>query len=233
MEFGVLIIKIINQLQENEAENLDCIKTMCSQLTIEVDEESSDVLLFTNQQLDDIFRCDTIRTLFCRTKLRHCWRWDDFSLLKVIVQAVGCPTCESLIKQYEQKLDSEMKLKDIYESCRQRDHNLFEEYEEMVAIINNKVFCKITNEEYDRIKLFTSKHCGVKPYVLLPFKRISSSSLLIVWLIPTTAVYFMSHMAMVECNRFIEESFMFLQISSYVIFDHRPFDVSYMQYIIC
>ena len=222
IEFGVLINKIINLLQENEAENLRDIIDMCSQLTIESDEGNSNVLLFNAYQL---LGCDTIRTLFI-TELRRCWRWDDFSLLKAIVQTVGCPTCESLLKQYEQKLDSQMKLKEIYESCRQGDCDLPTEYEEMVAIIRNKQFHKITKEEYDKIKQFTSEHCGVKPYVLLPFTKASSSSLLIIWLIPSTAVPFTIHMATANINSFIKASFVYLKISSGIIFDERSGDVS-------
>ena len=218
IEFGIFVNKIINQLQENEVENLKLITDMCSVLTIESDEENSDVLLFNHNQLVAIRQCDTIRTLFT-TKLRHCWRWDDFSLLKDIIQAVGCPTCELLLNQYEQKLDSQMKLKEIYESCVQGGCHLPEEYEKMVAIIRNKQFHKITKEEYDEIKQFTSEYCGVKPYVLLPFAKASSSSLLIVWLIPSTAVPVMIYMATANVNSFVKKSFVFLQISSSIIVD--------------
>ena len=199
---------------------------MCSHLTIAANEENSDVLLFNDDQMNDIFQCTTIKTLF-GIKLRHCWRWDDFSLLKAIVQAVGCPVSESLLEQYEKKLDSEMKLQKIYEFCEQESCNLPEGYEEMVAIIN-KSFCQITKEEYDKIKQFTSEHCRVKPYVLLPFKKVSSSSLLIVWSIPSTAVIHMTYMAATNTNNFINKSFVYLRISSSVIIDQRSCEVSYI-----
>lgn len=224
IEFGILITKIVKELQQNEAENLEFIKDMCPHLTVDVNEENSDVLLFNKDQLDAILKCATIRALF-RTKLRHCWRWDDFSLLKKIVQAVGSVECESLLKQYEQKLDSKIKLTEIYDFCKQEDCNLPNGYEEMVAIISNKNFYSITKEEYDEIKQFTSEHCRVKPYVLLPFKRISPSSLLIVWLIPSTAVHMIHVMATRNVNNFIKRSFVYLKISSSVIIDQRS-DVS-------
>ena len=224
-EFGILINKIVEQLQQNEAENLDFIKGICSHLTIEENDETSDVLLFSDDQMDAICTCATVRTLF-RTKLRHCWRWDDFSLLKAIVQAVGSLACESLLEQYEQKLDSKIKLQEIFDFCIQEDCSLPEGYEEMVAIISNKLFYHITKEEYDKIKLFTSEHCRVKPYVLLPFKRLSSSSLLIVWSIPLTTVSYMTYMATTNVNSFIEKSFVYLKISSSVIIDQRSCDVS-------
>ena len=215
----------MEQLQQNEAENLDFIQGMCSHLTIEVDEENSDVLLFNDDQLDAICKCGTVRTLF-RTKLRHCWRWDDFSLLKAIVKAIGSLACESLLEQYEQKLDSRMKLQEIFDFCVQEAHSLPEGYEEMVAIISNKLFYQITKEDYDKIKQFTSEHCRVKPYVLLPFKRVSLSSLRIVWSIPSTAVSYMIYMAIINVNNFTNKSFVYLKISSTVIIDQRSCDVS-------
>ena len=225
-EFAVLVNKISEQLQQNEAENLDFIQGMCSHLTIEVHEENSDVLLFDDDQLCAISECTKIKTLF-RTKLRHCWRWDDFSFLKAIVQAVGCPISDSLLKQYEQKLDSTMKLQKIHELCEQENCNLPEGYEEMVAIISNKLFYQITKEDYDKIKQFTSEHCRVKPYVLLPFKRVSSSSLRIVWSIPSSAVSYMIYMATINVYSFINKSFVYLKISSTVIINQRSCDVSY------
>ena len=225
-EFTILVTKISQQLQQNEAENLDFIKGMCCHLTIAANEEDSDVLLFDDDQQSAISECTTIKTLF-RTKLRHCWRWDDFSFLKAIVQAVGDPVSESLLKQYEQKLDGTMKLQKIYEFCEQEDCSLPEGYEEMVAIVSNKLFYQVTKEEYEKIKQFTSEHCRVKPYVLLPFKRVSSSSLLVVWPIPSTAVSYMIYMATTNVNSFIKKSFIYLKISSSIIIDQRSCDVSY------
>ena len=198
---------------------------MCSHLTIDVNEENSDVLLFNDDQLDAICKCGTVRILF-RTKLRHCWRWDDFSLLKAIVQAVGSLACVSLLEQYEQKLDSKMKLQEIFDFCVQEACSLPEGYEEMVAIISNKLFYQITKEEYEKIKQFTSEHCRVKPYVLLPFKRVSSSSLLVVWPIPSTAVSYMIYMATTNVDSFMNKSFIYLKISTSVIIDQRSCDVS-------
>ena len=198
---------------------------MCSNLTIEENEENSDILLFTDQELDAIFKCTTIKVLF-RSKLRHCWRWDKFSFLKYIVHAVGCTVSESLLEQYEQKLDGKMKLIEIYKSCQQENCNLPEGYEDMVAIISKKLFHLITKEEYDKIEQFTSKHCRVKPYVLFPFKRVLPSSLLIVWAIPSTAVSYMIDMATTNISNFIEQSFVYLKISSSEIINQMSCDVS-------
>lgn len=214
-------------MREDAAENLDCIKDICSHLTIEVDEENSEVLLFDDDQLGAICECATIGILF-RTKLRHCWRWDDFSLLKKIIQKVGCPVCELLLKQYEQKLDSIMKLHEVYNFCKMENRDLPKGYEEMILILSDKLFYNITKQEYDRIKEFTSKHCGVKSYVLLPLKRVSSSSLLIVWSIPSTAVSYMIEMATENIYNFIKNSCVYFKISSTVIIDQRLCDVSYM-----
>ena len=113
-EFGVLLANIIKELAKNEADNLELIKVMCSCLTVEDDPNA---LFFNEEQQETINACGNIRTLFT-TKLRHCWRWDDFSFLKKIVQSSdSSEQCEHLLDQYEKKLSIEMKLQDIYEYC--------------------------------------------------------------------------------------------------------------------
>ena len=104
------------KFQSNFTRTRQKIQGMCSHLTIAANKDDSDVLLFNDDQLCAISECTTIKTLF-RIKLCHCWRWDDFSFLKAIVQAVGCPISESLLKQYVQKLDNTMKLQKIHEFC--------------------------------------------------------------------------------------------------------------------
>ena len=150
-------------------------------------------------------------------------------MLKAIVQAVGSPDSEALLKQYEQKLDGRMKLQEIFDYCKQGICSLPEGYEEMVAIINSKQFHSITKEEYDKIKQFTSKHCGVKPYVPHPFKKVSHSSLLIVWPIPSAAVSYMVEVATGNINIFIKEAYVYLKISSTVIINQSSCDVSNIQ----
>ena len=217
-EFGILLSNIIKELSKNEPENLELIKDVCSYLTVKDDPSA---LLFNEDQQEAINACGNIRTLF-RKNLRHCWRYDDFSTLSTIVQSLDSTDhCMQLIHQYKKKIYSKMKLKDIYEHCKQESRDLPEGYHKMVAIVENKSFLRITLEEYMELKEFISQHCKVEPYVMSPFTELGFGSLLLEWFVPSTAVPHMIEMATVNANIFITQNFIFMKISSKVIFDKR------------
>ena len=217
IEFGILLANIINELSENEMKNLNFIKIVCSYLTVKGDPSA---LLFNEEQREEIDACGNIRTLF-KKNLRHCLRWDDFSLLKTIVESLDSPHCVKLIDQFEKKLYSKMKLKEIHEQCKQESKDLPAGYQKMVAIITKKSFYHITLEEYRELKEFILQHCKVEPYTVSPFTDISTGSLLLQWLIPSTAVSHMIEMATMNANVLITQNFIFLKISSTVILDTR------------
>lgn len=224
VEFGILLSKIIRQLSKNEAENLELIKMVCSFLTVGDDQSS---LLFSDEQQEAIQACDNMRTLFTKT-FRHMWRWDDFSLLKTIIQSLdSADGCETLIEQYEKKLYSQIKLKEIQEFCKQECTSLPRGYHKMVAIVQEKSFLSITLEEYNEIKAFILQNCKVEPYIISPFIKASVSSLLLEWLIPSSAVSHMIKMATDNSKEFIVQNFVLLKISSMKIFDKRD-NVSYV-----
>ena len=217
-EFGILLSNIIKELSKNEGENLELIKDVCSSLTVK---GNPNILLFNEDQQEEINACGNIRTLF-RKNLRQCWRWDDFTFLKNLVQSLDSNDhCVQLIHQYEAKIYSKIKLKDIHEYCKQESKGLPEGYHKMVAIVKNKSFFCITLEEYRELKEFISQHCKVDPYDISPFTDAWLGSLLLEWFVPLTAVPHMIEMATVNANVFIAQNFMFLKISSTVIFDKR------------
>ena len=217
-EFGILLSNILKELSKNEGENLELIKDVCSYLTVKGDPST---LLFNENQQEAIIACDNIRTLF-RKNLRHCWRWDDFAILTIIVQSLDSTDhCVQLINQYKKKIYNKIKLKDIHEYCKRESKDLPEGYHKMVAIVKNKSFFRITLEEYRELKEFILQHCKIEPYVISPFTDAWFGSLLLEWFVSLTAVPHMIEMATVKANVFIARNFMFLKISSKVIFDKR------------
>ena len=221
-EFGFLFAKIIKELSgKDEAENLESFKVACSFLTVKGDPCT---LLFNEEQQEAINACSKIGTLLTK-HLRHCWRWDDVSFLKRVFQSLDTEDlserCIQMISQYEMKIYSEMKLKEIHEYCRQENVVLPEGYHKMVAIVKTKSFFNITLQEYKQLKEFISQHCDVEPYVISPFTEASVGSLLLEWLIPLPAVPHMIKMATMNTDIFIADAFVFLKISSTVIFDQR------------
>ena len=214
-EFGVLLNEILTVLMENKDENLKLLKSISSTLTIKSD---SEILLFNDEQLVAIMSCDSIQLLFL-TKLRKCWRWDDFSVLNVLVASLHSEKCKVLLAQYKEKIDVKIKLKEIYEHCI-LENDFPEGYHKMVAI-TNQLFSDITKEEYDELKSFISQHCGVEPHAISPFIKASSSSLILEWYIPGAAASCMTEIATVNKELFIDHGFVYLKITTSVILDER------------
>ena len=217
VEFGILLNKIILELEKDKTSNLDTLKTISSTLTVR---RNSDVRVFNDRQMEEIRACNDIRTILT-DKLRHCYRWDDYSMLSILMLSVNSEKCLSLIKKIGVKINSEMKLQQIYEHSKQKGFKCSEEYHKIVAIVDDKIFSNITLEEYRVLKYFVSEQCGVEDYVISPLIKASSSSLILEWYIPVTAVDHMIEIASSNKSNFNENHFLYLKISSSVILDNR------------
>ena len=218
IEFSKLVSKIITELKKNEEENLDIIKDLCPYISPKDDEK---VLLFSKDQLKAIDAHNDIRRLF-KEDLRECLRWNEFSLLEEIIKYINSSVCKSLLSQYKQNIEYRMKLKEIYDNFEKEKCSQPEGYSEMVAIIKDKNFFEITLEEYNEIKEFTAKHCGVKSWFLSRFvETLPFYSLLIKWFVPLSVVSYMVKIATDNTDIFIGKNFVYLKISSVVVFDKR------------
>ena len=217
IEFGIVLAEILKELQKDETTNLTILKAVSSTLTIQ---NNSNIHVFTDKQLEEIQACNSIPTLLTN-KLRHCYRWDNFSMLKILMLSINSDKCVNLLETFKVKIDSKMKLQKIYEHCKQKEWSFSEKYDKLVAIVNNKLFSKITKEEYDDLKCFVSEHCGVEAYVVCPLNKASSSSLILEWYISINAVAHMIKIASSNNISFNEKSFVYLRISSTVILDYR------------
>ena len=111
-----------------------------------------------------------------------------------------------------------MTLEQIFEECKRQNQEVPKGFDKMVAIVNKK-YSKITKEEYDQLKCSIVEHCGVESYVLSPFLNMSQSSLLLEWLVPSTAITHMVETATKHKYIFMKEPFIFLQIATTVILD--------------
>ena len=217
VEFGILLDEIVKELEKNEASNLRTLKTVSSALTIQ---KASKEYLFTDGQLEEIKACDSTNTLLVY-KLRHCYRWDDFSMLTTLMSSIKSKKCLSLLKKFEVKVNSKMKLQQIYEYCKQKSVKFSPEYHKIVAIVDDKFFSKITRKEYDVLKHFVSDQCGVEDYVIFPVTKIAESSIILEWYIPVTAVAHMIKIASSNKVNFIKNCFLYLKISSTLILECR------------
>ena len=171
VEFGILLNEIVEELEKNEFSNLRKLKVMCGTLTVH---KNSKIRVFNDRQMEEIQACNDIRTMVT-DKLRHCYRWDDCSLLYKLLLSVNSVNCLHLLRNFHIKVNSELKLRQIYEHCKQKHFECSEEYYKIVAIVDNKIFSDITFEEYRVLKHFVSEQCGVENYVISPFIKASSS----------------------------------------------------------
>ena len=223
IEFGILLNEIIEELEKNETSNLRKLKTISSTLTVH---KNSKVRVFNDRQLEEIRACNSIDTILT-DKLRHCYRWDDYSMLNILMLSVNSKSCLSLLKNFQIKVNSKMKLQQIYEYCKEKGFRFSEEYHKIVAIVDEKIFLDITLEEYQVLKHFVCGHCGVEDYIIPPFIKAASSSLVLEWYIPVTAVVHMIAIASSNRENFTKNCFVYLKISSSVILDHRDMVSSY------
>ena len=212
-------VSIVSRIEEilmtsNEVENLKAIKSICGYLPIS--NNSPDKLMFTAEQLEEIDACSKIGEMF--RKLRFHLRWDDHLILTAIIDRLDSEECEELLGKFESKIDCQMKLEQIFEQCKKQKQEIPKGFDKMVAIVNKK-YSRITKEEYDQLKCFIAEHCGVESYVLSPFLNMSPSSLLLEWLVPSTAITHMVETATKNRHIFIKQSFVFLQISTTVVLD--------------
>ncbi|XP_065902173.1 uncharacterized protein [Dysidea avara] len=218
VEFAILLQQILKELKKNKDDNLELLKIMSSTLTVK---DKSGVRMFGDAELESIKACNDIDTLLV-FKLRHCYRWDDHSMLSVLMSSLNAVKCLESLEKFQIKIDIKMKLQEIYEHCLKESSKFPEGYHKMVAIVDKKIFSSITKEEYDELKQFISQHCGVEPYVMSPFSKVSPfSSVVFEWFIPVNAVSYMIETAKNNIHKFTKEIFLYLKISKTVIFDHR------------
>jgi len=224
-----LLGDILELLKKNEAKNLFIVKSICSSLTIKDD---TDILFFNAEQLKEIEAYDDIAALF-RQQFRYFWRWDDCTFLTIVVSKLKeGAACIEMIQMYKNKLCSDIKLCHVYEQYKQEGCDIPDGYSKMVAIVKNRTYADITLKEYEELKEFISKHCGVETYVLCPFCKAGSHSLILEWCIPLPAVKHMVDTATKNTDVFITEGFLYLKILLYKIFDIREI-VSNYDYRIC
>ena len=211
-------VSIVGRIEEiltknNEVENLKAIKSTCAYLPIS---KSSKKPMFTGEQLKEIDDCKNIQEVL--RQLRFHLRWDDHLILAAILDRIDSEECEELLGRFQSKIDCQMKLEQIFKECKKQELEVPKEFVDMVAIVNKK-YSRITKQEYDQLKCFIAEHCGIELYVLSPFLNMSPSSLLLEWLVPSTAVTHMVETATKHKHIFINNSFIFLKIENTVVLD--------------
>ena len=217
VEFGVIVGEFSAELEKNKVKNLEKLKSVSCFLTLK---DNPTLKVFNDAQIEAIQACDSISFLL-NVKLGHCYRWDDYSMLKILMSSLNATKSLKLLEKFETKIDEKMRLQQIAEQYSDAKISFPDGYDKMVAIIR-KDFSSITRREYNKLKEFTSLHCGVEKHIISPVsKAVPFNSLLLEWFISVSVVSHMIETAKSNVDKFTEEMFVYLRISSTVIFDHK------------
>ena len=177
MEFNAVVFDIAEILENGlgHTNNIEKFKCLCYGLT------TNDQLFFSAKEKAAIKSCKTFHELF--SEVRRSMRWDSHRLLNIIIIRAGMEEAVTKLKQFEKKIDCQMKLKDIHDIFKAKDEPLPDGYTEMIAIVE-KDYTHITLDEFKEIEDFLSIHLNELP----PCKRAKYYSVRITWYIPTDAV---------------------------------------------
>ena len=170
IEFG-LLDEMIKELEKNNTSSLCILKTMYGSSTACKD---SEVRVFDNRQSKEMQGCNNIYTRLI-DKLCHCYRWDVSSMLSMLMLSVNSESCLNLIKSFSVKVNSKIKLQQIYEHCKLKGFEIPEQFCKVFAIEDGEIFSNITLEKYHVLKCFVSALYGMEDYVMSSFIKASFS----------------------------------------------------------
>ena len=195
---------------EDYDEKLKLCKEFCSNLTI----GDSDVLLFSDEQLDKINMCTTFEQLF--EILRKHWSWKEYSILKTIIATSESKEAEDELDKFEKLMSSYCGMELISEEGLPNE--ILENYVKLCIKIE-KPYKSLTLQDFCELQAFIFKHLNVREYITLPFIKFLFSSLHLEWYIPMQAV---SHIIKMVCQNkesLIQKSIVLIRIGDKSILD--------------
>ena len=169
----------IRTMLEKCTDKLELCKEICSNLTV----SSSDILLFSDEQLDKINKCTSFQQLF--TILRRHWSWKEYSILKTIIAICESDEAEAELSKFEKLMSSYCGMKLISEKYSPGE--LPVNYVKLCITVD-KPYKSLTLQDFYELRTFIFEHLDVKEYIALPFIKFLFSSLHLEWYIPMQAV---------------------------------------------
>ena len=209
VHFSTFVMTIRTML-EKCPEKLELCKEICSNLTI----SSSDILLFSDEQLDKINRCTSFQQLF--TILRRHWSWKEYSILKTIIAICDSGEAEAELDKFEKLMSSYCGMKLISENYSPSE--LPVNYVKLCITID-KPYKSLTLQDFYELRDFIFEHLDVQKYIALPFIKFLFSSLHLEWYIPMQAVSHIIKMIHVNRSILIQKSVVLIIIGDKSILD--------------
>ena len=195
---------------EKCTDKLELCKEICSNLTI----SSSDILLFSDEQLDKINKCTSFQQLF--TILRRHWSWKEYSILKTIITICESDEAEAELDKFEKLMSSYCGMKLISEKYLPGE--LPVNYVKLCITVD-KPYKSLTLQDFYELRTFIFEHLDVKEYIALPFIKFLFSSLHLEWYIPTQAVSHIIKMVHLNKRALIQKFIVLIKIGDKDILD--------------
>ena len=203
----------IRKKLEKYVDKLESCKEICRNLTI----GNSDILLFSDEQLDKINKCTSFQQLF--TILRRHWSWKEYSILKTIIAECESEEAEAELDKFEKIMGSYYGMKLISESYSPSELAEFPENYVKLCITVDKPYKSLTLQDFYELRTFIFEHLEVKKYIALPFIKFLFSSLHLEWYIPMQAVSHIIKMIHLNKRNFIQKSIVQIKIGNKSILD--------------
>ena len=203
----------IRKKLEKYVDKLESCKEICRNLTI----GNSDILLFSDEQLDKIKKCTSFDELF--TILRRHWSWKEYSILKTIIAECKSKEAEAELDKFEKIMGSYYGMKLISESYSPSELAEFPENYVKLCITVDKPYKTLTLQDFYELQAFIFDHLEVKKYIALPFIKFLFSSLHLEWYIPMQAVSHIIKRAHSNRTALIQNSIVLIRIGDKSILD--------------
>lgn len=223
VQFSTLLVNVVNLLDSNCKDKLEMCKQFCWSLRIS---DSSDILIFSDENLAQIDKCTSFDQLFCSNLRKH-WSWEEYSILEHIIDLSGSQEAEHELDKYKKFMASKIAMEIILNTFRedQLPPNCV-----TLSVIIDKPYTKLTIGEYVQLKEFIFNTLEVKKYIAYPYIKFLFGSLHLQWYIPVQATDHIVMTATRNHQKFLEEKVVFIEIGEKVVMEcqKKKFSASIM-----
>ena len=209
LDFADVISDIVDELHQSSKHRLEVIKIACIFPTNE-----KALPIFSPEQVEHIKSSKTICDVFYH--IRTHLTWNSHRLLNLIVKKSRSEKAKEMLKNFEKKINYKITLTDLCQKFKEQNMELPPNYCEMIGIVD-KDYNEMTGEDYRIIDKFIAEDLG--PYKLVKVEK--SNSVAFVWLVPVYTAWALYKKASLIKKVLQAESFIFLKIGDFTVFDSR------------
>ena len=192
IQFGQLLHKLYELFQSVK------VKDVILFLTQLLADNSNKIHLFSQKELLEYNKCDTVSEVLKR--LRHCWTWYDHIMLKELIKALHISEAVELLNNFDSSFDASQPLTacpfpDVSSSLAVYDHSAFT----LLATKHDVDFSALLLQNVDDLKSMLvekfdiTKHC-------VQLVAVNSNPTVLFWMIPKCVAPIVSAKVQEHCN---------------------------------